>query len=458
MSMKESLWKYLTGFFLLHLLLLTFVCLPVEGAQSFGMGLDYACFRDYADTTQSYVEIYYSFNRRELTFVPQENGVMATVLMQLSISDKQGNEVENRIWNTLSQVGSAEEAEKVDYLIIDQVPTSLVPGKYIIHLKASDVNSTSSGEASVPAEVKEFSSQELQLSDLELAFSIEADTTRGRLTKAGQKVRPNPLGAFTHQAGMMYFYAELYNLVDDPLAKPEYELRFKVLDKEGKKVKDFGKQSKIKPGNSAVVMSGINVSTLAGGEYVLQLEAKDKETGKTAIATKDILIIRQATEEELLAEQIKRFKDDVAYIALPDELDMFDELNFSGKQNFISEFWKRRDPEPETPENEFKIEHYRRINYANLHFSRTQESQDGWNSDMGRIYITYGEPSEIERDVSPRGTEPWELWTYHDLEGGTYFIFTDEDGYGVYRLVHSNHKREIYDSEWEEKIKSGTFD
>jgi len=78
MSMKESLWKYLMGFFLLVLLLLPFVCLRAEEAQSFGMGLDYASFRDYADTTHSYVEIYYSFNRRELTFVPQEKGLMAT--------------------------------------------------------------------------------------------------------------------------------------------------------------------------------------------------------------------------------------------------------------------------------------------------------------------------------------------------------------------------------------------
>jgi GWxTD domain-containing protein len=458
MSMKESLWKYLMGFFLLVLLLLPFVCLRAEEAQSFGMGLDYASFRDYADTTHSYVEIYYSFNRRELTFVPQEKGLMATVLMQLSISDEQGNEVENRMWNTLSQVGSAEEAEKVDYLIIDQIPTSLVPGKYNIHLKATDINSASSGETTVPAEVKRYSSQKLQLSDLELAFSIEADTTRGRLTKAGQKVRPNPLRAFTHKAGMMYFYAELYNLVDDPSAKQEYELRFNVLDKEGKKIKDFGKQSKTKPGNSAVVMSGINISTLAGGEHVLQLEAKDKETGKMVTSNRDFLVIRQPSEEELMAEQIKRFKNDVAYIALPDELDMFDELNFSGKQNFINEFWKRRDPNPETPENEFKMEHYRLLNYANLHFSRTQEAQDGWNTDMGRVYITYGEPSEIERHVSSRGIEPWEQWNYHNLEGGVYFIFLDEDGYGVYRLVHSNYKREVHDADWEEKIKSGTFD
>ncbi|NIN01253.1 MAG: GWxTD domain-containing protein [candidate division Zixibacteria bacterium] len=383
---------------------------------------------------------------------------MATVLMQLSILDQEGNEVENRMWNSMCKVNDVKEAQSVDYLIIDQVGTDLRPGKYQIQLKATDVNSMAAGEVSVQAQVKEFSAGRLQLSDLELAFSIEADTTGGRLTKAGQKVRPNPLRAFTHKGGMVYFYAELYNLAYHASAKQEYELSFRVLDTAGKKVKDFGKQTKVKPGNSAVVMSGINISTLAGGEYVLQLEAKDKETGKKTSTSKNFVVIRQLSEEEFIAEQIKSFKQEVVYIALPGELDMFDQLNFQGKKSFMDEFWRKRDSDPETPENESKLEHYRRLNYANAQFSRTRESNDGWNTDMGRVYIVYGEPSEIERHVSSRGSKPREQWNYHELEGGAYFIFVDEDGYGVYRLVHSNYKGEINDSQWEERIRTGTMD
>jgi GWxTD domain-containing protein len=432
--------------------------LSAEETHSFGIGLDFASFREFADSTQSYVEIYYSFNRKELEFVPEGEALTAKVLMQLSITDEQGNEVENRMWNTLSRAGDAKEAKTVDYIIIDQVGTDLRPGNYRIKLKATDVNSMSAGEATMDAQVKEFSTEKLELSDLELAFSIEADTTPGRLTKAGQKVRPNPLRVFTHEGGMVYFYAELYNLVYAASAKPEYELNFRVLDAAGKKIKDFGKQKKTKPGNSAVVMSGINISTLAGGEYILQLEAKDKETSKKVRSAKSFVIIREPTEEELIAEQLKTFKQDVAYIASPGELDMFDELNFSGKQTYMAEFWSRRDPDPETPENEFKIGHYRRISYANLHFSRTREANDGWNTDMGRIYITYGEPSEVERFASSRAMQPREHWNYHNLEGGSYFIFVDEDGYGVYRLVHSNYKGEVQDRQWEERLKSGDID
>jgi GWxTD domain-containing protein len=377
--------------------------------------------------------------------------------MQLSILDQGGGEVGSRMWNTMSRVEDAQEAKSADYMIIDQVGINLAPGDYRIKLKATDVNSMAFGETILEAKVQEFSTKELQLSDVQLAFSIDADSTNGRLLKAGQKVLPNPYRTFTHGGGMVYFYTELYNLKDAPGAKPEYELSYRVLDPAGREVKDFGKQTKTKPGNSAVVMSGINIGTLAGGEYALEIEAEDKATRKKAGSSKNFVIIREMSEQELAAEEIKEFKDDVAYIATGVELDMFDDLNFTGKTTFIREFWNKRDPNVETPENEFKMEHYRRLSYANLHFSRTKETGGGWNTDQGRIYVLYGQPDEIERNVAARSESSSELWNYFELQGGVYFLFVDEDGYGVYRLVHSNHRGEIYDRRWEDRIKSGTL-
>jgi len=453
MRSSSSWWRIAISLFCFLPLYLTDVF--AQQTHTFRVGLDYACFRDFADTTQTYVEIYYSFNRRELEFVSQKEGLIARVLMQLNISDEKGNQVESRMWNTWSKVKDKDEAKEVDFMIVDEVGTTLKPGNYQITVQATDVNSLSRGKATIEAEVKRFSDGKLQLSDLELAFNVEEDTTQRRFVKAGKKILPNPSRVFSHENGMVYFYAELYNLIFAPSANQKYTLRFSVLDTTGKKVKDFGKQTKIKPGNSAVVISGINISTLEGGEYVLRLEARDEETKRKALTTKRFMVLKERTEEDRIAEEIKNFKRDVIYIASPGELEIFDQLNFTGKRNFIREFWKKRDPNPETPENEFKIEHYRRINYANLHFSRTRESNDGWNTDMGRIYILYGEPSEIERYPSTRETKPWEQWNYHNLQGGAYFIFVDEEGYGVYRLVHSNLRGEIQDSQWEERIKTG---
>ena len=203
-----------------------------------------------------------------------------------------------------------------------------------------------------------------------------------------------------------------------------------------------------------MIISGINIGPLGGGEYLLQVEALDQQTGQKVSSTKKFVIFREKTADELIGEQIKQFKQDVIYIASPSELSIFDQLNNVGKKNYIDEFWKKKDPTPGTPENEFKTEHYRRIAYANANFSRSSSSDDGWNTDMGRVYIRYGEPSEIERHPSTRGEKPWEKWNYNDIQGGVYFILLDEDGYGVYRLVHSTMTGEVHDSQWEERIKN----
>jgi GWxTD domain-containing protein len=446
----------LTSAFLFCLFPLTGEATPPQSADTLNVWMDYTCFLNMPDTGQSYVEIYYSFNRRELKFTQEGEAYEAKLFLNLTIQDELGNLVENRMWNRRSKVNHWEETQ-TDYMILDQVEVLLEPGDYLLKLSVTDLGSERQGESSSELKVKAFGEKNLQLSDIELAFQMEPDTGTGRFTKAGRRILPNPAGVFTHDMGMVYFYAELYNLAVLSGADPDYVLTFTVLDSAGTKVKDFGSQARKKPGNSAVVLRGINVSTLSPGRYTLQVEAQDKETEQTVFVTKDFTILGKEVErkEDLDSfEDIEKFKQDVIYIATSGELDIFDQLTLEGRKRFIEEFWRRRDPNPATPINEFKIEHYRRISYSNLHFSRTREANDGWNTDMGRIYILYGEPSEIERHPLTAENKSWEQWNHNELEGGAYFIFVDEDGYGVYRLVHSNLKGEVKDSRWEEKVKT----
>ena len=439
---------------------LTGKALSQESPDSLNVWTDYACFRNLPDTNQSYVEIYYSFNRRELKFTQEGETYEAKLFLNLTIEDELGDMVENRMWNRRSKVNRWEETQ-IDYIILDEVEVILEPGDYLLKLSVTDLGSECQGEASLELKVKAFGEKNLQLSDLELAFQIEPDTSVGTFTKVGRKILPNPSGVFTRSMEMVYFYAELYNLTVLPGADPDYVLSFTVLDSTGKKVKDFGSQTLKKPGNSAVVLSGINVSTLPQGNYILQVETQDKETEQKAFATKNFTILGEEVEKKeslasLSSKEVEKFRQDVTYIATTGELDMFDQLTLEGKKRFIEEFWKKREPYPDTPINEFKIEHYRRISYANFHFSRTREANDGWNADMGRIYILYGEPSEIERYPLTAESKSWEQWNYNQLEGGVYFIFIDEDGYGVYRLVHTNLKGGVKDYRWEEKVRTGS--
>src|SRR5882724_3889288 len=102
--------------------------------------------------------------------------------------------------------------------------------------------------------------------------------------------------------------------------------------------------------------------------------------------------------KEIKGTYKKWLEEDVVWIISDEERAAFKQLsNDEERDNFIESFWQRRDPTPDTAENEYKEEHYRRIAYANEHFAA---GIPGWKSDRGRIYIVYGPADEIESHPS----------------------------------------------------------
>ena len=106
---------------------------------------------------------------------------------------------------------------------------------------------------------------------------------------------------------------------------------------------------------------------------------------------------------------------DVPYIISPEERAAFLQLvNDDARDLFIEQFWQRRSPEPDSQDNSFKSEHYRRLIYSDEHFSTG--SAPGWRTDRGRIYIQWGQPDEIESN-EPVADRRVETWRYRYLEG-----------------------------------------
>jgi GWxTD domain-containing protein len=169
--------------------------------------------------------------------------------------------------------------------------------------------------------------------------------------------------------------------------------------------------------------------------------AKDTASAAQAQSAADAVdpLKRPATEKQrkrnqraLKVELSKTYKTwleaDVVYIITDEERAAFRQLsNDEERDNFIEAFWQRRDPTPDTEENEYKEEHYQRIAYANEHFAA---GVPGWKTDRGRIYIVFGKPDEIEshpsggtyeRPMDEGGGEtstfPFEDWRYRYIEG-----------------------------------------
>jgi GWxTD domain-containing protein len=133
-------------------------------------------------------------------------------------------------------------------------------------------------------------------------------------------------------------------------------------------------------------------------------------------------------KQEVSGSYKKWLDEDVRWIITDEERSAFRQLsNDEERDQFIEAFWQRRDPTPDTIENEFKEEHYRRIAYANEHFAA---GIPGWKTDRGRMYIMYGPADEIESHPSggtydrpmeegggSTSTYPFEDWRYRYIEG-----------------------------------------
>lgn len=114
----------------------------------------------------------------------------------------------------------------------------------------------------------------------------------------------------------------------------------------------------------------------------------------------------------LSAEHKKWLEEEIVYIISDREKDAFERLQSDAEREaFIAAFWSRRDPEPLTPENEYRIEHYERIEHANTVLGR-ETAVPGWMTDRGRIYIQLGPPDERETFAAVPGLYPAELWFY----------------------------------------------
>ena len=105
------------------------------------------------------------------------------------------------------------------------------------------------------------------------------------------------------------------------------------------------------------------------------------------------------------------------------------------REAFIKQFWLRRDPTPGTEQNEMKEENYRRIAYANDHFST---GIPGWKTDRGAVYIKYGPPDSLDSHGATATTYPYETWRYRNISGfgsDAEFEFVDPTMTGRYHLT-----------------------
>lgn len=430
------------------------------------MWSDCAAFRMTPGLPNGYVEFYFELKRSDLEFRLLEDVIRADVFTWVHVSDSLGNPVDSVGSGFVSVVGDSAELLDTNFTHFFACWLEIPPGSYRARVITVDLTDKSSSEANYPFRVRDFSPDALVLSDVEFGYDVvrmPPDTvtrTQDVLVKNQYKVYPDCRGLVGPSRPRLCFYLEAYNLVPDSAPMGSYSVAFSIVPTDGTPARTLPAQTLTKPGSSSVLASAISVRDLTSGVYRFRAEVTDPVTSKTAMIEKPFQVVA-AVVDSLTPDEAERLRTIIAYIARPGEVETFESLSMTGKANFMAQFWKDRDPSPETPVNEFRDEHMRRLNFANDRFSvGFKDRTDGWRSDQGRVYIIYGPPDQIDRFPFTSGREAAEKWNYETLpgQGSAYFLFVDENGYGDYRLVTSSARGEKRDPVWEKRVQSGEFE
>jgi GWxTD domain-containing protein len=200
--------------------------------------------------------------------------------------------------------------------------------------------------------------------------------------------------------------------------------------------------------------SSLALSLVTPPALAQKVKKKDAEQGERETIAKPLSDREKKRREDKLRKELetpfrKWLNEDVFYIITDEEKTSFKRLSTDEeREQFIEQFWLRRDPTPDTQENEYKEEHYRRIAYANERFA---SGIPGWKADRGRIYITFGPPDEIEdhpsggtyqRPIEEGGgttsTFPFQKWRYRYIDGignDVMIEFVDTTMTGEFRMT-----------------------
>ncbi|MGH2568907.1 MAG: GWxTD domain-containing protein, partial [Bacteroidota bacterium] len=269
--------------------------------------------------------------------------------------------------------------------------------------------------------VTDFSKDSLSMSDIMLV---------SRLSTAGEKrsIVPNISGNVGHLSDGFFLFVEVYSKTNvDSLL-----LTWKIHDNQRK---ELLQSSRVEALTGTVTQSFIKVENLSigAGTYFLTIDAipmYDTSDHPTLSATTSRTFSVQWSDLPPTVYDMDKAVDQMRYIARESEMDYVREgKDAEEKRERFLEFWKKRDPDTRTPNNELMEEYYRRVDYANKNYAHYI---DGWRTDRGMVYIYLGTPDNIERYPFQSNSKPFEIWYYNQIN--RQYVFVDESGFGDYRL------------------------
>jgi len=296
--------------------------------------------------------------------------------------------------------------------IVESRSFQVPPGRYLARVTVRDLNADEASTASEWLEVPDYSKVPVGFSDLDLGV---VDSS-GRFESV-------PARTFGLDVSRLAARVALFDRRPGPWPRA-YRFRYRILDEQGSEV--VGGDSAVTLTRSAepLVVRPSNTDLFLG-TYVLQVELSE---GRSRWRVDRSFEVDESGPPR--GKEFERMLEVLSYIADSKEIAHLRALRPEEQARGWEEFWSRRDPSPETPRNEALIEFFRRVRHAERHF---EGFGPGWRSDMGRIYIKFGPPEQVETRDAGFGQVRLEIWYYSQPHRR--FVFEDRDGFGRFVLV-----------------------
>lgn len=435
-------------------------------AKKIPFTVDAAQFR--YDDTHSLCEFYYSYPDTALRYIRNGNKYIGSLRINLQINSQSLGVVDKKQWI----------ADNVSDSLIRRHQRNLVglksfvlsPGQYTVDIEIYDVNdSTTKAKTSLQLIVRSVPKNSIVLSDIELASRISPANgdVNFPFAKNNLIVVPNPNHEFIGNEPYLSIYSEIYNA--KTFAHDSIKVEYKILD--GAKREQFTVQLLRPALSDAIVEStSIPLDGLSSGLYYLQLKVQSLSNSSDNIsAIKKFYVLNPEmpvelapalSEDELFhssefatlsAQRIDDEYSKAKLIATHNEVQLYESLNDNvAKQKFLYRFWKERDPNPDTPQNERLDEFRKAIAHANTYFSNIL-IKEGWKTDQGRVLMKYGFPTQIDRHTNESGVRPYEVWYIDGKQGGMQFQFVDLKGFGNFIQINSTAIGESRNDRWFEQ-------
>jgi len=444
-DLKNKILTATAGVFLFYGLSFAQYDRPIESSGDLQFYLDKTVFSG-RDNNQ-YVEFYLMFFSDKISFTRGNKGEMN---VKMKINYETGKNFSEKDWNL--EVSLSEDKTGIGIKVFyDQTYEYLPAGRYKIVVTVTDVDSTSKGEISGFAEIKEIGGSNLTTSEIEFVSSVDNNSGPEHFRKGNKFITANPSRRYGVLNPILFFYYEIYNII--PEEGKKLNVVYSINSLSGNYEKSFPALTVNKNNATIGISHGLNAGNLPSGIYKLNINVNDPDRKDSIDIVRSFEVIQlDYTEKKpvLSVEDSEVFEKILSIVGNEAQLKNYRRLSGSGKSAYILGFWKTMDPTPGTPENEYLAQIQQRFLYADKNFGWGKTK--GWESERGRVLIKYGNPDEIEQHHSESGTYPYEIWIYNQARRYI-FVFGDLSNNGRYVLLHSDKEGEISNTRWKDYLR-----